>query len=73
MAYPFYFETCFLLYNKGYTDAAPGTIDEILAYADNFEGGAATEKVESIFKWNVADIFYNFFCCIICKHRKFRF
>lgn len=61
MAYPFYFETCFLLYNKGYTDAAPGTIDEILAYADNFEGGAATEKVESIFKWNVADIFYNFF------------
>ena len=61
MAYPFYFETCFLLYNKGYTDAAPATIDEILAYADNFEAGAATEKVENIFKWNVADIFFNFF------------
>lgn len=61
MAYPFYFETCFLLYNKGYTDAAPATIDEILAYADNFEGGASTENVESIFKWNVADIFFNFF------------
>ena len=61
MAYPFYFETCFLLYNKSYTDAAPATIDEILAYADNFEGGASTERVESIFKWNVADIFFNFF------------
>ena len=61
MAYPFYFETCFLLYNKGYTEAAPATIDEILTYADNFEGGASTEKVESIFKWNVADIFFNFF------------
>lgn len=61
MAYPFYFETCFLLYNKQYTDNAPAAIDEILAYADNFEGGAGTENVESIFKWNVADIFYNFF------------
>lgn len=61
MAYPFYFETCFLLYNKGYTDGAPATIDEILAYADSFEGSASTERVESIFKWNVADIFYNFF------------
>lgn len=61
MAYPFYFETCFLLYNKGYTDAAPKAIDEILAYADNFESGAGTENVESIFKWNVADIFFNFF------------
>lgn len=55
MAYPFYFETCFLLYNKGYTSTAPATIDEILAYADNFEGDA------NIFKWNVADIFFNFF------------
>lgn len=61
VAYPFYFETCFLLYNKGYTDSAPQTIDDILAYADNFEASEQTEKVENIFKWNVADIFYNFF------------
>lgn len=61
MAYPFYFETCFLLYNKGYTDAAPTTIEEILTYADNFEADARTERVENIFKWNVADIFFNFF------------
>lgn len=61
MAYPFYFETCFLLYNKNYADSAPSTIDEILNYADNYEATDATEKVENIFKWNVADIFSNFF------------
>lgn len=54
MAYPFYFETCFLLYNKNYVDSAPSTIDEILDYADNYEATEATEKVENIFKWNVA-------------------
>lgn len=61
MAYPFYFETCFLLYNKNYADAAPATIDEILSYADNYESGEGSEKIENIFKWNVADIFSNFF------------
>ena len=61
MAYPFYFETCCLLYNKNYVDSAPSSIDEILDYADNYEATEATEKVENIFKWNVADIFSNFF------------
>ncbi len=61
MAYPFYFETCCLLYNKNYVDAAPVTIDDILAYADSYEGGDETADVENIFKWNVADIFSNFF------------
>lgn len=61
MAYPFYFETCCLLYNKNYVDAAPETIDDILAYADSYEGSDETANVENIFKWNVADIFSNFF------------
>lgn len=61
MAYPFYFETCCLLYNKNYVDAAPVTIDDILTYADSYEGGDETADVENIFKWNVADIFSNFF------------
>ena len=61
MAYPFYFETCCLLYNKNYVDAAPVTIDDILAYARSYEGGDETADVENIFKWNVADIFSNFF------------
>lgn len=61
MAYPFYFETCCLLYNKNYVEEAPATIDDILSYADSYEASEQTEKVENIFKWNVADIFSNFF------------
>ncbi len=61
MAYPFYFETCFLLYNRNYVDNAPASIDEIREYSDTFEATERMEKVENIFKWNVADIFYNFF------------
>ena len=61
MAYTFYFETCCLLYNKNYVDTAPATIDDILAYADSYEGSEETAQVENIFKWNVADIFSNFF------------
>lgn len=61
MAYPFYFETCCLLYNKNYVDTAPAAIDDILAYADSYEGSEETAQVENIFKWNVADIFSNFF------------
>ncbi|MBQ8184438.1 MAG: extracellular solute-binding protein [Lachnospiraceae bacterium] len=61
MAYPFYFETCFLLYNRSYVDSAPATIDDILAYSDTFEATGDMAKVENILKWNVSDIFYDFF------------
>ncbi len=61
IGYPFYFESCFLLYNQYYAEDWPGTIDEILEYADNFENTGTTEKVQSIFKWDVSDIFYNYF------------
>lgn len=61
IGYPFYFESCFLLYNQYYEEDWPGTIDEILEYADNFENTGTTEKVQSIFKWDVSDIFYNYF------------
>ena len=61
MAYPFYFETCFMLYNKNYVEGAPKTIDEILEYSRSFEGGTEEDRIENIFKWNVADIFFNFF------------
>ncbi len=59
-AYPFYIETCFLLYNRYYTDSAPATIDEILTYAESFEQDETTELVESIFEWNVADVIDNY-------------
>lgn len=39
-------------------DTIPQTIDEILAFADVYD---APEQVEAIFKWDVSDIFYNYF------------
>lgn len=61
IGYPFYFESCFLLYNQYYAEDWPRNIDQILEYADNFEGSGVTEKVQNIFKWDVSDIFYNYF------------
>ncbi len=61
IGYPFYFESCFLLYNKYYTEDWPRTVDEILEFADGYESSKATERMESIFKWDVSDIFYNYF------------
>ncbi|MBR5508425.1 MAG: extracellular solute-binding protein [Lachnospiraceae bacterium] len=57
-ANPFYIETCFLVYNSNYVteEQIPDTIEDILVYAENFETGEGTENVESIFKWNVADV-----------------
>ena len=58
VARPFYIETCFMLYNSSYVteEQVPDTIEDILVYAENFETGEGTENVESIFKWNVADV-----------------
>ena len=61
IGYPFYFESCFLLYNKYYAEDWPRNIDQILDYADGFEGSGVTDKVQNIFKWDVSDIFYNYF------------
>lgn len=36
----------------------PKTIDDILTFADEYD---APEAVEAVFKWNVSDIFYNYF------------
>lgn len=108
VAYPYYFETSVLLYNKTYLhdmilgklkseaeaessegssdegenaegeeeDSAnngaelekltrekmetsiPKTFDELLAFADEYD---APENVEGIFKWDVRDVFFNYF------------
>lgn len=39
-------------------EAVPETIDEILSFADVYD---APEQVEAVFKWDVSDIFYNYF------------
>lgn len=36
----------------------PSTIEDIKNFADNYD---APEQVESIFKWDVTDVFYNYF------------
>ncbi len=36
----------------------PATIDDILTFANNYD---APEAVEAVFKWDVSDIFYNYF------------
>ena len=38
--------------------ALPETIDDILEFADVYD---APEQVEAVFKWDVSDIFYNYF------------
>lgn len=70
VAYPLYFETSALVYNKTYLNQAaqeldvseeeliPDTIDDILSFADEYN---APETVESVFRWDVSDIFYNYF------------
>ena len=91
VAYPLYFETTALLYNKTYLQewskqqavkeaenlgieldeatllarqeevmagAVPVTVDDILHVADSFD---PPETVEGIFKWDVSDIFYNYY------------
>lgn len=62
VAYPFYFETSALLYNQTYIESAeqklPETIDGILAFAEVYD---APEQVEAVFKWDVSDIFYNYY------------
>lgn len=39
-------------------EALPSTIDDILSFADVYD---APEQVEAVFKWDVSDIFYNYF------------
>ena len=41
-----------------YEDYIPGTLDDLLAFADAYEPEAA---VSSIIKWDVSDVFYNYY------------
>lgn len=44
--------------NARVAQTLPKTIDDILAFADVYD---APEQVEAVFKWDVSDIFYNYF------------
>lgn len=72
LGYPLYFETSALLYNKTYLEQiveaeetltnadelVPGSIADILNFADQY---STPENVEYFFRWDVSDIFYNYF------------
>lgn len=71
VGYPFYFETAALLYNKTYLEQIaqeaqltgeasliPTSIADIVQFADSY---STPENVEYFFRWDVSDIFYNYF------------
>lgn len=72
LGYPLYFETSALLYNKTYLEQIvaeeeelssadaliPSSIADILHFADRY---STPENVEYFFRWDVSDIFYNYF------------
>ncbi len=62
VAYPFYYETSAFLYNKTFMDESgqkvPGNLEELLAFAADYD---PPETVETIFSWDVSDIFYNYY------------
>lgn len=58
IAYPFYADTSVLVYNENYVSEAPGSIEDIQNFSENFEGDG---QIQDIFVWNVNDIFVDFF------------
>lgn len=44
--------------NQKIQELLPATIEDIRAFADSYD---APEQVEGVFKWDVTDIFYNYF------------
>lgn len=47
-----------LLIEERVLELIPDTFEELLQFADSYD---APENVEAVFKWDVADIFYNYF------------
>ncbi|MDO4293843.1 MAG: extracellular solute-binding protein [Eubacteriales bacterium] len=70
VAYPLYFETSALIYNRTYLEQAaqelgtdweslvPSTIEDVLTFASEYN---APEQVEAVLRWDVSDFFYNYF------------
>lgn len=59
VAYPLSFDTCFLAYNKGYTDKVPDSFDGVIEYAESFDGENFPD-VKTVIEWNPSDILYNY-------------
>ncbi|MBR1865917.1 MAG: extracellular solute-binding protein [Lachnospiraceae bacterium] len=54
--YPVYFDTYCLVYDANLLQTAPASIDDILAFLDEYEDTGSTK---AIFRWDVADPYIN--------------
>ncbi|MDO5155682.1 MAG: hypothetical protein Q4D51_06925 [Eubacteriales bacterium] len=54
--YPIYFDTYCLVYDANLLEKAPASIDDILAFADEYEDTGSTK---AIFRWDIADPYVN--------------
>lgn len=54
--YPVYFDTYCLVYDAGLLDSAPASMDDILAFADEYSDTGSTK---AILRWDVADPYIN--------------
>lgn len=54
--YPIYFDTYCLVYDANLLEAAPASIDDIIAFLDAYEDTGSTKAV---FRWDVADPYIN--------------
>lgn len=69
VAYPLYFDSAFLIYNKAYVTEVPTTFDGILNFSNSLaesedgegsEEGSIMDKMEKIFVWPVSDYTFNY-------------
>lgn len=62
VAYPLYFDSAFLIYNKAYVTDPPKTFDDILNFSNTLEysEGGITDNIEKTFIWPVSDYTFNY-------------
>lgn len=63
IAYPFWFDSAFMVYNQDYTDTAPQTFQDILDFANNLiieDENSVLYNIESVLRWDVSDIELNY-------------
>lgn len=58
-AYPLNFDTSVMIYNQAYTQAAPATFDDIIAFS-NCMDDTMSGMVENVLAWDIRDLMYNY-------------
>lgn len=63
IAYPLYFNSAFLIYNKAYVTEVPTSFEDILNFSNNLEyeeEGSVTDNIEKTFIWPVSEYSFNY-------------